>query len=134
MRHNCTFSGRSLSALASSQIVLNPDIPEAHHLRGWYDNEGHSANFTEYQRDGASAGGGFSPNWKTFKEVKESGPQGDHAMYYSTKATVMFFKKDNCMYQVLFLLKWNNFQFIICYTILYLLSGHYIVKIFCVSL
>jgi replication factor A1 len=29
------FGGRSLSMLSSSTMVMNPDIPEAHVLRGW---------------------------------------------------------------------------------------------------
>ena len=30
------FAGRSLSTLNSSMVLKNPDIPEAHELRGWY--------------------------------------------------------------------------------------------------
>ena len=32
--------------------MINPDIGEAHHLRGWYDNVGNSASYNEYKRDG----------------------------------------------------------------------------------
>ena len=31
----------------SSQSVMNPDIPEAHRLRGWFDNVGINLNFDE---------------------------------------------------------------------------------------
>ncbi|KOB71368.1 Replication protein A1 [Operophtera brumata] len=35
------FNGsKSLSCLSSSMVRLNPDLPEAHKLRGWYDNGG----------------------------------------------------------------------------------------------
>lgn len=34
------FGGRSLNVSFNSVIYLNPDIPEAHQLRGWYDNVG----------------------------------------------------------------------------------------------
>ena len=34
------FGGRSLSTLMSSVLMLNPDIPEAHSLRGWFDSVG----------------------------------------------------------------------------------------------
>lgn len=34
------FGGVSLGTLASSQVVVNPDIREAHMLRGWYDSQG----------------------------------------------------------------------------------------------
>jgi len=37
--------------------MLNPDMPEAHQLRGWYDNVGTSANYSEYRRgDGDGSG------------------------------------------------------------------------------
>lgn len=32
------FGGRSLSASFSSTLMINPDIPEAYKLRGWYVN------------------------------------------------------------------------------------------------
>jgi len=31
---------------------MNPDITEAHRLRGWYDSVGNSASYSEYKRDG----------------------------------------------------------------------------------
>ncbi|MCO5561824.1 hypothetical protein L7F22_015448 [Adiantum nelumboides] len=34
------FGGRSLSMTSSSSMMVNPDLPEAHSLRGWYDDEG----------------------------------------------------------------------------------------------
>ena len=50
-------SGRSLSVLASSQMIVNPDIPEAHLLRGWYDREGVSMDFSSFRNDGPSGCG-----------------------------------------------------------------------------
>ena len=51
--------GRSLSALASSQILMNPESEEAYAIRGWFDSEGSSMDFSEYSRgDGGSSGGG----------------------------------------------------------------------------
>lgn len=44
--------GRSLSTVSSSQMLKNPDITEAHRLRGWYDSVGTSANYSEYRREG----------------------------------------------------------------------------------
>ena len=34
------FGGRSLSTVMNSIMVANPDIPEAHKLRGWFDSVG----------------------------------------------------------------------------------------------
>lgn len=93
------FGGRSLSALASSQLILNPDIREAHLLRGWYDREGASMDFASFRSDGAGASG-MATNWKTFANVKsENLGQGDKPDYFTSKATVIFLKKENCMYR-----------------------------------
>ncbi|KAH9504580.1 60S acidic ribosomal protein P1 [Bulinus truncatus] len=93
------FNGRSLSVSGSSQLIVNPGIPEAFTLRGWFESEGREQNFSTFQGD-MGAGGGHSPNYKTFIQVKnENLGQGDKADYYTAKGTVMFIKKDNCMYQ-----------------------------------
>lgn len=34
------FGGRSLSTTMSGVMTVNPDIPEAHQLRGWFDSVG----------------------------------------------------------------------------------------------
>ena len=40
-------------------------------------------------------------NWKTFGQVvSENLGHGEKADYFTTKATLMHLKKDNCMYQV----------------------------------
>lgn len=38
--------GKNVSVLMSSLLKLNPDIPDAHRLRGWYDNTGKNENMT----------------------------------------------------------------------------------------
>ncbi|CAH1800586.1 unnamed protein product [Owenia fusiformis] len=94
------FGGRSLSVLSSSQMIINPDIEEAHTLRGWYDSVGSSMDFDTYKRDDSqSSGGGHSANWKNFSQVvSENLGHGDKADYFTSKATVMFLKRENCMY------------------------------------
>ena len=37
------FGGCSLSLINSSTLQINPDIPEAFGLRGWFDNDGKTA-------------------------------------------------------------------------------------------
>lgn len=50
--------GRSASVLAQSQLLINPDIREAHLLKGWYDREGQSVDFQTYRSEGGGSGGG----------------------------------------------------------------------------
>ncbi len=49
------FGGRSLNVGFNSVITINPDIPEAHQLRGWFDNFGKSVETTSISD---SRGGG----------------------------------------------------------------------------
>ncbi|XP_029303122.1 replication protein A 70 kDa DNA-binding subunit [Cottoperca gobio] len=92
------FGGRSLSASFSSTVMINPDIPEAYKLRGWYDKEGHAMDgqsLTEMK-----GGGGGNTNWKTLADVKtEHLGHGDKADYYTCIATIVYLRKENCLYQ-----------------------------------
>ncbi|XP_051013910.1 replication protein A 70 kDa DNA-binding subunit [Acomys russatus] len=94
------FGGRSLSVLSSSTLIVNPDIPEAYKLRGWFDSEGQALDGISISdlRTGGATGG--NTNWKTLYEAKsENLGHGDKADYFSTVATVVFLRKENCMYQ-----------------------------------
>ncbi|XP_070990876.1 replication protein A 70 kDa DNA-binding subunit-like [Oncorhynchus clarkii lewisi] len=93
------FGGQSVSAIFSSAVMVNPDIPEAHGLRRWYDQEGHALDgqsLTELR----PAGGGANTCWITLSDVKtEQLGQGDEADYFSCVATVLFSGKESCLYQ-----------------------------------
>ena len=43
---------------------------------------------------------GHSTNWKTFAEVKSQNLGQDKPDYFTAKGTIVYLKKDNCMYQV----------------------------------
>ncbi|KAK9521047.1 hypothetical protein VZT92_020886 [Zoarces viviparus] len=91
------FGGRSLSASFSSSMMINPDIPEAYKLRGWYDKEGHAMDGQSLTE--AKGGGGLT-NWKTLSDVKtEHLGHGDKADYYTCIATIVYLRKENCLYQ-----------------------------------
>ena len=103
------YGGRSLSVLGSTVMQINPDIPEAHKVRGWFDQGEHEgiqdlSNQNGSQGAGAAGGagamqGGGMNNWKTFDLVKdEKLGLGDKADYFSTKGIVLYAKKDNSMY------------------------------------
>lgn len=62
------FGGRSLSVSINSQVMVNPDIKEAHVLRGWFQSEGRDVSFLTFQNEGVS-GGGQATNWKNFLQV-----------------------------------------------------------------
>lgn len=93
------FGGVSLCGLFSSTVMVDPDIPEAFRLRAWYDREGYaldSQSLTE-TRSGAS---GARVNWKMLSDVKnEQMGHGEKADYFSCVATVLYTRKENCLYQ-----------------------------------
>ncbi|KAM4547218.1 replication protein A 70 kDa DNA-binding subunit-like [Fundulus diaphanus] len=93
------FRGRSLSALFSSTIMVNPDIPEAFRLRAWYDREGHAV-YSQSLTETMSVSIGSKTNWRTLSDVKsENMGHGEKAEYFSCVATVVYMRKENCLYQ-----------------------------------
>ncbi|XP_075162697.1 replication protein A 70 [Haematobia irritans] len=89
--------GKSISMANGSVIKINPDIPEGHKLRGWFDNGG-GANITNSVSARTGAGGGFSTEWRTFHEARNLGT-GDKADYFQTKAVVHLVKSNNAYYK-----------------------------------
>ncbi|KAL0973222.1 hypothetical protein UPYG_G00200540 [Umbra pygmaea] len=93
------FGGRSLSASFSSTVMVNPDIPEAYKLRGWYDKVGHSMD-GQSLTEARTGGGGGVTNWKTLADIKtEHLGHADKADYFSCIATIVYLRKENCLYQ-----------------------------------
>ncbi|XP_062329579.1 replication protein A 70 kDa DNA-binding subunit [Osmerus eperlanus] len=94
------FGGRSLSASFSSTLMVNPDIPEAYKLRGWYDKEGHAMDAQSLTEMRGGGGGGGNTNWKMLSDIKtEHLGHGDKADYFSCIATIVYLRKENCLYQ-----------------------------------
>ncbi|KAL6471172.1 hypothetical protein MHYP_G00198220 [Metynnis hypsauchen] len=93
------FGGRSLSTLYSSTLMINPDMPEAYKLRGWYDKEGHALD-GQSMTEMRGGGGGGPTNWKTLADVKnEHLGHGDKADYFTCVGTIVYMRKENCLYQ-----------------------------------
>ncbi|KAJ2726640.1 Replication factor A protein 1 [Coemansia sp. Benny D115] len=97
------FGGRSLSLPSMGTIVINPDIPEAHALRGWYDSEGRNASFQSY---GGSAGDGgaasterFESQLKTMAQVRDENLGGGEATdYFYVKGTIVYIRTNSIAY------------------------------------
>lgn len=94
------YGGRTLSMLHSSTMTINPDIDEAHALRGWYDGQGRIENFQSHQGlSSTSAAGGRKDPYKTLAQVKDENlGMGESPDYFVTKATVVYIKQDNISY------------------------------------
>jgi len=92
------FGGRSLSIPSSSNFSINPDIPEAHTLRGWYDNGG--ADEQTSSLSGQGSGDSMGGTYKTIAQIKEENlGAGEKADFFNVRASIVFLKKENCLYQ-----------------------------------
>ncbi|KAI9849764.1 MAG: Replication factor A protein 1 [Thelocarpon superellum] len=95
------FGGRSLSLLSSGSMTVDPDIDEAHKLKGWYDAQGRSDTFATHASMGAAAGaaGGRKDVTKTIAQVKDENlGMSDEVDYFTTKATVIYIRQENVSY------------------------------------
>ncbi|XP_034034099.1 replication protein A 70 kDa DNA-binding subunit-like isoform X2 [Thalassophryne amazonica] len=93
------FGGISLSVLSSSTVTVNPDIPQAFRLRAWYDQKG-CVMASQSLTQTSSLGSGSAMNWKTLSDIKdEHMGHGEKADYFSCVATVVFIRKETCLYQ-----------------------------------
>ena len=95
------FGGRSLSLLSSGSMTINPDIDEAHKLKGWYLAQGKNDTFQSHANmaGSMSAAGGRGDPMKTILQVKEENLGMSEATdYFTTKATIIYIKQENVSY------------------------------------
>ena len=97
------FGGRSLSLLSSGSMSVDPDIDEAHKLKGWYDAQGRTDTFASHaSMAGGTVGaaGGRQDAMKTVVQVKDEnlGMNPETTDYFATKATIIYVKQDNISY------------------------------------
>lgn len=86
------YGGRSLSVLNSSVLNLEPDTPEAHRLRGWYNAYGGEAHFENYGAAAGAAGGANRKEiLKPISAIKEEGlGQNEKPDYISVRGHVCY--------------------------------------------
>lgn len=101
------FGGRSLSMFSSSTMSINPDIPESHGLRGWYDNEGSSAQIRSFNSVAADSGassanqGGLRANeFRSLAQVKDEslGTSFERADFFNTRGMVVYIRPGTLYY------------------------------------
>lgn len=93
------FGGLSLSMSMSSSMTLEPDIDEAHKLKGWFDAQGRTETFKSHHGTGIGQAGGRVDVYKTLDEVATEGlGHNEKADYYTTRATIVFLKQSTVSY------------------------------------
>ena len=81
-------------SLSGGDILVNPDLPLAHELKGWWDAEGCRLEMSSITVAGArGAPGGSQSPAKLLGEVKQDNlGSGDKGDYYNTVATIIYFR------------------------------------------
>ena len=90
-----------------SFVKINPDLPQVHTMKGWYESEGKSAEITSLTQVGARGAGGMGgdmgSNIKLISDVKRENLGMNNAdgkpEYYSAQAYVVKFKKEKALYK-----------------------------------
>ncbi|KAK1836253.1 replication factor-A protein 1 [Podospora conica] len=92
------FGGRSLSLLSSGSMSVDPDVPEAHRLKGWYDASGRNDNFASHNNMTGMGGSGRKEDLKCIAQVKAENLGFEQTEYFTVKATIVHIKQDNFSY------------------------------------
>lgn len=92
------FSGKSIGTISATQLLINPDLPEAHGLRNWFDGGGKSASSVSISRE-IMPGGSKNEIRKTVSQIKDEGfGRSDKPDWVTVKATISFIKTDTFCY------------------------------------
>ncbi|KAK7602162.1 hypothetical protein V9T40_009603 [Parthenolecanium corni] len=88
--------GKSISIGNNSTMQINPDIPKAHQLRGWYDSLSDQHQFSNISN---KSGGDGNNKVITLKEasLQQLGTH-DKTDYFSCEGTVMYVPSDRVIY------------------------------------
>jgi len=92
------FNGITLSG---GDLLNNPDMPQGHEVKGWWDNEGCNVATQSLTVQGMRSGGGDGGNMLSIGEVKATnlGSNSERGEYYSVIASVTFFSKEKTLYK-----------------------------------
>ncbi|KFK31567.1 hypothetical protein AALP_AA6G128800 [Arabis alpina] len=91
------FNGKQVSTIGSSQLIIEPDFPEARELREWYEREGRNAPFISISRE--FSGVGKQDVRKVITQIKdEKLGTSEKPDWITVSATISFMKVDNFCY------------------------------------
>ncbi|KQK22912.1 hypothetical protein BRADI_1g70030v3 [Brachypodium distachyon] len=92
------FGGKSVGTISSSQLLIDPDIAEAHSLRQWFDSGGRDASTQSISTDVIPAASRNDIRM-TIAQIKDEGlGMGDKPDWVTVKASIIFFKNENFCY------------------------------------
>ena len=96
------FGGRSVSSISSTQIQVNPDVPEAHVIKGWYEQDGRNAAPQSISDKRSSLGGGRGPfsDRKFVAQIQDEfmGRGEPRGVWCQIKGTITYMRSENMYY------------------------------------
>ncbi|KAK9715698.1 hypothetical protein RND81_06G183200 [Saponaria officinalis] len=92
------FSGKSVGTISSTQLFIDPDIPESHNLVEWFYGGGKDSAAVSISRDVMPLGGKNAIR-KTVSQIKEEGlGRSEKPDWVTIRATISFIKSDTFCY------------------------------------
>jgi len=83
-------------------MTLDPDIDEAHKLKGWYDAQGRTETFQSHANvmgTAAATGNSRQDQTKTVAQIRDENlGMSENADYFNLKATTIYIKQDSFCY------------------------------------
>ncbi|KAJ7943945.1 Replication protein A subunit [Quillaja saponaria] len=91
------FNGKSVGTIATSQLFIEPDFPEAHRLKEWFDKEGRNTQSISISRETSTVG--RADVRKTISQIKdEKLGTSEKPDWISVSASLSYIKFDNFCY------------------------------------
>ncbi|KAH7834500.1 hypothetical protein Vadar_016684 [Vaccinium darrowii] len=91
------FNGKAVGTISSSQLIIEPDFPEARRLREWFEKEGRNTPSISLSRETSSLG--RTEVRKTISQIKdEKLGTSEKPDWITVSATISFIKVDNFCY------------------------------------
>lgn len=91
------FNGKAVGTISSSQLFIEPDFPEVHRLKEWFNTEGRNSPSISISRDTSSMG--KTDTRKTISQIKdEKLGTSEKPDWITVAATISFIKVDNFCY------------------------------------
>lgn len=91
------FNGKAVGSISSTQLFIEPDFPEAHRLKEWFNKEGRNAPSISISRETSSVG--RTDIRKTISQIKdEKLGTSEKPDWITVAATISFLKVDNFCY------------------------------------
>lgn len=91
------FNGKAVGTISTTQLFIEPDFPEAHRLKEWFEKEGKNTQSVSISRDSLSVG--RTDIRKTVSQIKDEGlGTKEKPDWITVSATIVYIKCDNFCY------------------------------------